>query len=46
MRNKLALASAFEEMAANLEEMRREQASSIVVPGQGNQGGGSGLIGV
>ena len=37
---------AVEEMAAKLEEMRREQASSIVVPGQGNQGGGSGLIGV
>ena len=38
---------AVEEMAARLEEMRREQASSIVVPGQGGkQGGGSGLIGV
>ena len=36
---------AVEEMAARLEEMRREQASSIVVPGQG-QGGGSGLVGV
>jgi hypothetical protein len=34
-----------EEMAVKLEEMRREQASSIVVPGQGGQGG-SGLIGV
>jgi len=33
---------AVEEMAAKLEEMRREQASSIVVPGQG----GSGLVGV
>ena len=39
---------AVEEMAVKLEEMRREQASSIVVPGQGGgQGqGGSGLIGV
>jgi hypothetical protein len=37
---------AVEEMAAKLEEMRREQASSIVVPGQGNSGGGSGLLGV
>ena len=37
---------AVEEMAAKLEEMRREQASQIVVPGQGNPGGGSGLIGV
>lgn len=37
---------AVEEMAAKLEEMRREQASSIVVPGQGNSGGGSGLVGV
>ena len=37
---------AVEEMAAKLEEMRREQASSIVVPGQGGQQGGSGLIGV
>lgn len=36
---------AVEEMAAKLEEMRREQASSIVVPGQGPQGG-SGLVGV
>jgi hypothetical protein len=32
-------------MAAKLEEMRREQASSIVVPGQGGPQGG-GLIGV
>ncbi len=37
---------AVEEMAARLEEMRRDQASSIVVPGQGNSSGGSGLIGV
>ncbi|MGI9290680.1 MAG: hypothetical protein ACR2QG_05330 [Gammaproteobacteria bacterium] len=37
---------AVEEMAAKLEEMRREQSSSIVVPGQGGQQGGSGLIGV
>lgn len=37
---------AVEEMAARIEEMRREQASSIVVPGQGGQQGGSGLIGV
>ena len=38
---------AVEEMAARLEEMRREQASSIVVPGQGGgPGGGSGLVGV
>ena len=39
---------AVEEMAAKLEEMRREQASQIVVPGQGQggAGGGSGLIGV
>ena len=38
---------AVEEMAARLEEMPREQASSIVVPGQGgNKPGGSGLIGV
>ena len=36
---------AVEEMAVKLEEMRREQASSIVVPGQGGQGG-SGLVGV
>ncbi len=37
---------AVEEMAARLEEMRREQASSIVVPGQ-DRGpmGGSGIIG-
>jgi len=34
---------AVEEMATRLEEMRREQASSIVVPGQE---GGSGLVGV
>jgi len=38
---------AVEEMAARLEELRREQASSIVVPGQGgNQGGGPGIVGV
>jgi hypothetical protein len=38
---------AVEEMAAKLEEMRREQASSIVVPGQGGgSAGGSGLVGV
>ena len=38
---------AVEEMAARLEEMRREQASSIVVPGQGGGSpGGSGLVGV
>ena len=36
---------AVEEMAAKLEELRREQASSIVVPGQGGSGG-SGLVGV
>ena len=35
---------AVEEMAQRLEEMRREQASQIVVPGQGSQGG-SGIIG-
>ena len=35
---------AVEEMARKLEEMRREQASQIVVPGQGPQGG-SGIIG-
>ncbi len=37
---------AVEEMAARLEALRREQASSIVVPGQKRPGGGSGLIGV
>jgi hypothetical protein len=39
---------AVEDMAARLEEMRREQASSIVVPGQGGgrPGGGSGILGV
>ena len=37
-----AAQQAVEDMAAKLEEMRREQASSIVVPGQG----GSGLVGV
>jgi hypothetical protein len=36
---------AVEEMAAKLEELRREQASSIVVPGQ-RGGGGSGIVGV
>ncbi len=36
---------AVEEMAAKLEELRREQTSSIVIPGQGPQGG-SGLVGV
>ena len=36
---------AVEEMAQRLEEMRRDQASQIVVPGQGPQGG-SGIIGV
>jgi hypothetical protein len=36
---------AVEEMAVKLEEMRREQASSIVVPGQGGPQGG-GLVGV
>lgn len=42
-----AAEQAVEEMAAKIEEMRREQASSIVVPGQGGGGaGGSGLIGV
>lgn len=35
---------AVEEMAVRLEEMRREQASQIVVPGQ-QPGGGSGIIG-
>lgn len=37
---------AVEEMAARLEALRREQASSIVVPGQPKRPGGSGLIGV
>lgn len=38
---------AVEDMAKRLEEMRREQASQIVVPGQGGQQqGGSGIIGV
>jgi hypothetical protein len=41
-----AAEQAVEEMAARLEEMRREQASSIVVPGQGGGRGGSGLVGV
>jgi len=43
-----AAQQAVEEMAVRLEEMRREEASSIVVPGQGRgpAGGGSGLIGV
>jgi len=41
-----AAEQAVEEMAARLEEMRREQASQIVVPGQGGPGGGSGLVGV
>ena len=36
---------AVEDMAKKLEEMRREQASQIVVPGQGPQGG-SGIVGV
>lgn len=37
---------AVEEMAVRLEEMRREEASSIVVPGQGRgSGGSSGLLG-
>ena len=40
-----AAEKAVEEMAARLEAMRREQASSIVVPGQ-KRPGGSGLIGV
>lgn len=35
---------AVEEMAQRLEEMRRDQASQIVVPGQ-NPSGGSGIIG-
>lgn len=35
---------AVEEMAQRLEEMRRDQASQIVVPGQGTSGG-SGIIG-
>lgn len=35
---------AVEDMAQKLEEMRRDQASQIVVPGQGPQGG-SGIIG-
>ncbi len=35
---------AVEDMAQRLEQMRRDEASQIVVPGQG--GGGSGLIGV
>ena len=37
---------AVEEMAARLEELRREQATSIVVPGQKRPGTGGGLIGV
>ena len=42
-------ATAMEEAAKELERMRREQASQIVVPGQGGQGGmgggsGSGII--
>ena len=43
-----AAQQAVEEMAAKLEELRREQASSIVVPGQGGSaaGGGSGILGV
>ena len=41
-----AAEKAVEEMAAKIEEMRREQASSIVVPGQGGGAGGSGLVGV
>jgi hypothetical protein len=42
-----AAQQAVEEMAVRLEEMRREEASSIVVPGQGRgPGGGSGLVGV
>jgi len=43
-----AAQQAVEEMAAKMEEMRREQASSIVVPGQerGPAGGGSGILGV
>ncbi len=43
-----AAQQAVEEMAVKLEEMRREQASSIVVPGQerGPAGGGSGILGV
>jgi len=36
---------AVEDMARKLEEMRREQASQIVVPGQGGPQGGSGIIG-
>lgn len=35
---------AVDEMASRIEEMRRDQASSIVVPGQSNRG--SGLVGV
>ena len=35
-------AIAMEEAAKELERMRREQASQIVVPGQGGMGGGSG----
>jgi hypothetical protein len=42
-----AAQQAVEDMAARLEEMRREEASSIVVPGQGRgPAGGSGLIGI
>jgi len=37
--------AAVEEMAVRLDEMRREQASQIVVPGQGGGQGGSGIIG-
>jgi hypothetical protein len=36
---------AVEDMAQKLEDMRRDQASQIVVPGQGTSGG-SGIIGV
>ncbi len=35
---------ALERTMKQIEEMRREQASQIVVPGQGGPGGGSGII--
>ena len=39
-----AAQAALERTMKQLEEMRREQASSIVVPGQGGPNGGSGII--
>lgn len=40
-----AAEDAVDDAARQLEEMRRESASSIVVPGQGGAGGGGGLGG-